>query len=106
VSGLGGWHRRRQADDTAGLNWYVNRNVGFMLNYLHGTLTKQASATNAADAGSTFGALAMRSSARGKIRRPRLRPSRRIAHCRGNIRPCSPAATPATASAAYEAASV
>jgi phosphate-selective porin OprO/OprP len=41
----------------AGLNWYVNRNVGFMFNYLHGDIDKQVSATNV---GAKFDALAVR----------------------------------------------
>ena len=45
---------------TAGLNWYVNRNIRFMLNYLHGTIDKQQSATNASDIGGKFDAVAMR----------------------------------------------
>jgi phosphate-selective porin OprO and OprP len=45
---------------TAGLNWYVNRNIRFMLNYLHGDITKQASSTNPADVGAKFDAVAMR----------------------------------------------
>ena len=39
------------------MNWYINRNIRFMFNYLHGDVTKQISAGNA---GSTFDALAMR----------------------------------------------
>jgi phosphate-selective porin OprO/OprP len=50
----------RQTVYTAGLNWYVNRNVRFMFNYLHGDIAKQVSATNFGDAGGTFDAFAMR----------------------------------------------
>jgi phosphate-selective porin OprO/OprP len=50
----------RQTIYTAGLNWYVNRNIRFMLNYLHGDITKQASSTNPADVGAKFDAVAMR----------------------------------------------
>ncbi|RXH26308.1 porin [Bradyrhizobium nanningense] len=50
----------RQTIYTAGLNWYVNRNVRFMLNYLHGNISKQAAPTSAADVGSKFDAVAMR----------------------------------------------
>ena len=40
-------HRRRKQNVyTAALNWYVNRNVRFMLNYLHGDVAKQISATS------------------------------------------------------------
>jgi phosphate-selective porin OprO/OprP len=45
---------------TAGLNWYANRNIRFMLNYLHGDIDKQVSATNSGDAGAKFDAVAMR----------------------------------------------
>jgi phosphate-selective porin OprO/OprP len=50
----------RQTIYTAGLNWYVNNNVRFMLNYLHGDITKQLSPTNTTDTGAKFDALAMR----------------------------------------------
>jgi len=50
----------RQIIYTAGLNWYVNNNVRFMLNYLHGDISKQASSTSTTDAGSKFDAVAMR----------------------------------------------
>jgi phosphate-selective porin OprO/OprP len=50
----------RQTVYTAALNWYVNGNVRFLLDYLHGTVSKQASPTSAADAGSKFDAVAMR----------------------------------------------
>jgi phosphate-selective porin OprO and OprP len=45
---------------TAALNWYVNGNIRFMLDYLHGNVMRQVSPTNAADAGSKFDAIAMR----------------------------------------------
>src|ERR1700760_2398782 len=45
---------------TAALNWYVNRNVRFMLDYLHGDITKQLSPTNFTDVGAKFDAVAMR----------------------------------------------
>src|SRR5882724_12853375 len=32
---------RKQTVHTAALNWYVNRNVGFMFNYLHGDIAKR-----------------------------------------------------------------
>src|SRR5882762_6117625 len=50
----------RQTIYTAALNWYVNRNVRFMFDYLHGDVAKQISATNAGNAGSKFDAFAMR----------------------------------------------
>ena len=50
----------RQTIYTAALNWYVNRNVRFMFDYLHGDVAKQISATNAGIAGSKFDAFAMR----------------------------------------------
>jgi len=45
---------------TAGLNWYVTRNVRFMFDYLHGNIARQISPTNPGDAGSKFDAFAMR----------------------------------------------
>jgi phosphate-selective porin OprO/OprP len=50
----------RQTVYTAALNWYVNGNVRFMLDYLHGTVSKQASPVSTADVGSKFDAVAMR----------------------------------------------
>ena len=50
----------RQTVYTAALNWYVNGNVRFMLDYLHGNVSKQATPVSAADAGSKFDAIAMR----------------------------------------------
>ncbi|WP_424631652.1 OprO/OprP family phosphate-selective porin [Bradyrhizobium sp. SYSU BS000235] len=50
----------RQTVYTAGLNWYVNGNLRFMLDYLHGDVAKQASPTSTVDSGSTFDAVAMR----------------------------------------------
>ncbi|WFU38169.1 OprO/OprP family phosphate-selective porin [Bradyrhizobium sp. CB82] len=50
----------RQTVYTLALNWYVNGNVRFMLDYLHGTVSKQASPVSTADVGSKFDAVAMR----------------------------------------------
>jgi phosphate-selective porin OprO and OprP len=50
----------RQTIYTAGLNWYANRNVRFLFNYLHGDVAKQVSPTNFGDAGAKFDAFAMR----------------------------------------------
>jgi phosphate-selective porin OprO/OprP len=50
----------RQTIYTAGLNWYANRNVRLMFNYLHGDIAKQVSSTNFGNTGSTFDAFAMR----------------------------------------------
>ena len=50
----------RQNVYTLALNWYVNRNVRFMFDYLHGDVAKQVSPTNVADTGSKFDAFAMR----------------------------------------------
>jgi phosphate-selective porin OprO/OprP len=40
--------------------WYVNRNVRFMFNYLHGDIAKQVSATDVGDVGAKFDAFAVR----------------------------------------------
>ena len=50
----------RQTVYTLALNWYVNGNVRFMLDYLHGNVSKQASAVSTADVGSKFDAVALR----------------------------------------------
>jgi len=50
----------RQTVYTLALNWYVNGNVRFMLDYLHGNVSKQASPVSTADVGSKFDAVAMR----------------------------------------------
>ncbi len=50
----------RQTIYTLALNWYVNRNVRLMFDYLHGDITKQISPTNFGDAGAKFDAVAMR----------------------------------------------
>jgi len=42
------------------LNWYVNRNVRFMFDFLHGDVAKQVSQTNFGDVGAKFNAFAMR----------------------------------------------
>jgi phosphate-selective porin OprO/OprP len=57
VTGIAGGH---QTVYTAALNWYVNRNVRFLFDYLHGNVAKQISPTNFGDAGSKFDAFAMR----------------------------------------------
>ncbi|TPQ37573.1 porin [Bradyrhizobium guangdongense] len=50
----------RQTVYTLALNWYVNGNVRFMLDYLHGTVARQASPVATADVGAKFDAVAMR----------------------------------------------
>jgi phosphate-selective porin OprO/OprP len=50
----------KQTAYTAGLNWYVNRNVRFMLNYVHDDIAKQVSAINAGNVGAKFDAFAVR----------------------------------------------
>ena len=41
----------RQLVCTVALNWYINRNVRLMFDYLHGDVATQVSATNLTDAG-------------------------------------------------------
>jgi phosphate-selective porin OprO/OprP len=50
----------RQTIYTLALNWYANRNVRLMLDFLHGDVTKQVGPTNFTDTGSKFNAVAMR----------------------------------------------
>jgi phosphate-selective porin OprO and OprP len=50
----------RQTVYTLALNWYLNRNVRLMFDYLHGDIVKQISPTNFGDSGSKFDAFAMR----------------------------------------------
>jgi phosphate-selective porin OprO/OprP len=50
----------RQNVYTLALNWYANRNVRLMFDYLHGDVAKQLSPTNFTDTGSKFDAFAMR----------------------------------------------
>ncbi len=50
----------RQNIYTLALNWYANRNVRLMFDYLHGDIAKQLSPTNVTDTGSKFDAFAMR----------------------------------------------
>src|SRR5712672_28734 len=57
ASGIAGG---RQTIYTLALNWYVNGNVRFMFDYLHGNVARQVSPTNFGDAGSKFDAFAMR----------------------------------------------
>ena len=57
ITGIAGG---RQTVYTAALNWYVNGNVRFMLNYLHGNVSRQATPISTADVGSKFDAVAMR----------------------------------------------
>jgi phosphate-selective porin OprO and OprP len=57
VAGIAGG---QQTIYTAGLNWYVNSNIRFMLNYLHGTIEKQASSVSFVNVGANFDALAGR----------------------------------------------
>jgi phosphate-selective porin OprO and OprP len=56
----GGASGGKQTIWAAGLNWYVNRNIRFMLDYLHGTIEKQASPLDVHDTGARFDAVAAR----------------------------------------------
>ena len=50
----------KQTIYTAGLNWYVNGNIRFMLNYLHSIIDKQNGPTGPfIDQGARFDAVAM-----------------------------------------------
>jgi phosphate-selective porin OprO/OprP len=42
IAGIAGG---QQTIYTAGLNWYVNNNIMFKLNYLHGTVIRRAKLT-------------------------------------------------------------
>ena len=58
----------RQTVYTAGLNWYVNGNIRFMLNYLHGDISKQASPTSTANVGRSSTPWRCAPSSRSKLR--------------------------------------
>lgn len=60
IGSIAGVAGGRQNVYTLALNWYVNRNVRFMFDYLHGNVARQISPTNFGDAGSKFDAVAMR----------------------------------------------
>jgi phosphate-selective porin OprO/OprP len=50
----------RQTVYTAALNWYINGNIRFMFDYLHGDVSRLASPISTVNAGSKFDAVAMR----------------------------------------------
>jgi phosphate-selective porin OprO and OprP len=50
----------KQTVYTFGINWYPNSNMRFMLDYIHGIVDKQTSATNATNIGATVDAIALR----------------------------------------------
>lgn len=51
----------RQENVTIGLNWYVNRNIRFMLNYVNGKVDKRTA--TGGDVGAKYNAVAMRAQA-------------------------------------------
>jgi phosphate-selective porin OprO/OprP len=56
----GGQPGGKQQVTTVGLNWYVNRNMRFMLDYLHGKIDKTDTVKNPSDVGAKFDAVALR----------------------------------------------
>ena len=60
IGSINGVAGGRQNVYALALNWYVNRNVRFMFDYLHGDVRKQVGPTNFGDTGSKFDAFAMR----------------------------------------------
>jgi phosphate-selective porin OprO/OprP len=54
VGAIGGINGGEQSIFTAGLNWYVNPNIMFKLNYLHGVFEKQTSSTAVVPGVTTF----------------------------------------------------
>ena len=60
LGSLAGIAGGQQTVYTAGLNWYVNNNITFKLNYLHGIFEKQASTLSTVNVGANFDAIAGR----------------------------------------------
>ncbi len=56
----GGQPGGKQQVATIGLNWYVNRNMRFMLDYLHGKIDKTDTTKTPSDVGAKFDAVALR----------------------------------------------
>jgi phosphate-selective porin OprO/OprP len=56
----GGVAGGKQQTVAVGLNWYPNRNMRFMLDWIHGTIDKQKSPTDTTDIGAKFDAVALR----------------------------------------------